>query len=797
MNNIMKALINNIMSKMNLMRTAHLLIGFLLLQGSLFAAQASTLSHPSLVINQHDVTQMRAALKQAGAFQQTFTAKKTAVDKVINQPLVVPFPVDGGGGYSHERHKKNYLQMYDAGVMYQLTQDIQYAHFVRDMLLQYAELYPRLPRHPKRKNSNEGKLFWQGLNEAMWLVYTIQAYDFIIDALDEQDQQMIETGIILPVANFLSIESPKTFDKIHNHGTWATAAVGMTGFVLNKPELVEMALLGLDKSGTGGFLRQLDELFSPDGYYNEGPYYQRFALLPFVTFAKAIEQNQPQQKIFSYRDGILLKAIYSTIELSYNGLFFPLNDAIKSKGIDTMELVIAVSIAYGLNGDNNLLDIAKQQNRILLTGDGLKLAQAIDAEAKTNSISQYPFSSMVFRDGKAGNEGALIVMRQQAPIEQKLTDQALVFKATAQGLGHGHFDKLNWQFYDDGEEIVSDYGAARFLNIEAKSGGGYLTENKTWAKQTIAHNTLIVDQASHFGGNTKVGNKHHPDILFYHHDAKATLASASINSAYEDVSFTRTMAMVTVETANASYPLVIDIMDVSSDNAHQYDLPVHYQGQFIDSNFTRHAYTRQLNPLGEHSGYQHLWLTATSQLPEAKSKLEASSNLAQITWLNDNGHFYTHSSINAGNTEVLFTQLGANDPNQNLRLEHSFIQRVQDSKQHQFVSVLEPHGEYNPSAEYTLNATSKLQSLTYDSQDDISVIGFSLQTTPSTTQQFVLAISHRQDLNLATRLQRNLENENVKNNQKQQSNQPITNRFSYANKPYSFSGRYQLLTITQ
>src|SRR3546814_1503639 len=74
-------------------------------------------------------------------------------------------------------------------------------------------------------------------------------------------------------------------------------------------DLVDKALLGLDKSGKAGFLRQLDLLFSPDGYYAEGPYYQRYALQPFVVFAAAIAANDPERKIFEYRDGIVLKAI--------------------------------------------------------------------------------------------------------------------------------------------------------------------------------------------------------------------------------------------------------------------------------------------------------------------------------------------------------------------------------------------------------------------------------------------------------------------------------------------------------
>ena len=157
----------------------------------------------------------------------------------------------------------------------------------------------------------------------------------------------------------------------------------MAGYVLDKPEWVEKALLDLNKSGKGGFLRQLDELFSPAGYYNEGPYYQRFALLPFITFARAIDNNEPQRNIFTHRDGILLKAIDTTIQLSYNGLFFPINDAIKSKGIDTIELVHGVTVAYSQTQDSGYLEIAEQQGQIVLTGDGLKVAQALDAQLQT------------------------------------------------------------------------------------------------------------------------------------------------------------------------------------------------------------------------------------------------------------------------------------------------------------------------------------------------------------------------------------------------------------------------------
>jgi hypothetical protein len=723
---------------------------------SAFSIQAKN-ANPRLVTTQLDIVEMRGAIQQDGLFKDKFEQQKRSVDNQMKQAITVPVPADGGGGYTHERHKKNYKLMYEAGMLFQLTQDKKYAELVRDMLLQYAGLYPTLDVHPKRRPgaNNPGKLFWQSLNEAVWLVYSIQAYDFILPTLTKQDVKKIEQGIFRPIVKFLSVDSPATFNKVHNHGTWLTSGVGMAGYVLNEPEWVEQALYDLDKSGKGGFLKQLDELFSPQGYYNEGPYYQRYALMPFITFAKAIESNEPERKIFEYRNGIVLKAITTTIQLSYNGLFFPINDAIKSKGIDTIELVNGVTIAYGLTGDSGLLEIANIQDQIILTGDGLKVAKALDA----NKATSYKFESVAYGDGADGTEGALVIMRQASSNKARETDtQAVLFKPAAQGLGHGHFDKLTWQFYDKGAEIVSDYGAARFLNVEAKYGGRYLPENNTYAKQTLSHNTVVVDERSHFNANVEVGNANHPEHLFFVNDKNVKLSSATIDSAYKNVELTRTLALINLPEQDQT--LVVDVFDVSSKKEHQFDLPLHYKGQFIDSNFGLNANDKTMSALGKKHGYQHLWLKAQAT-PDA--------GLARITWLHDNGRFYSQSSIQTGDSEILFTQIGANDPNFNLRNENAFIHRIKDSKKHSFVSVLEPHGEYNPSKEYTVSATSKVTNLDHIDNDNVTAVLISF----ATGKQWVLAYN------------------------KQKVTNSVKSEFELNGKDYTFTGQYTLLPISK
>ena len=351
----------------------------------------------------------------------------SVVDARLAAGVPVPVPADAGGGYTHEQHKQNGKTIYEAGLLYTYSGDAAYRDAVRDVLLDYASLYPGLGLHPEQKEQTPGRLFWQSLNESVWLVYAIQGYAEIRDDLTAEDRARIERDVFNHMADFLSTGQPQTFDRIHNHGTWAVAGVGMTGYVLGQPERVEQALFGLDRSGESGFLKQLDLLFSPDGYYAEGPYYQRYALMPFVLFAQAVERHEPEREIFAFRDQILLKAIRATVAQSYAGKFFPINDAIREKGLNTVELKYGLAIAYDLTKDADLLGAVMLQDGVVPTPEGAQLLRAIDE----GRAEPFAFSSDLLRDGSTGAEGGLAILRS-GPLAD---DAAVLMKATSQGLG--------------------------------------------------------------------------------------------------------------------------------------------------------------------------------------------------------------------------------------------------------------------------------------------------------------------------------------------------------------------------
>jgi hypothetical protein len=618
--------------------------------------------------------------------EETARAKRF-VAGMIAGGINVPLPVDVGGGPTHEQHKRNYRALALAGELYRITGEAVYRDYVRDMLLEYAELYPELGPHPARSNQQYGRLFWQNLNDAVWLVNAIQGYEPVRGALAEADRARIDT-LFRQMAEFMSVESSKTFNRIHNHATWSTAGVGMTGYVLGDRDLVERALLGSAKDGKTGFLRQIDLLLSPDGYYAEGPYYQRYALWPFVVFAEAIDRHDPGQRIFERRDGVLVKAVTTAIHLTYAGRFMSFNDAIRDKSLNTEELYQGVAIAYARTRDPALLGIAARQGRVAFSPAGEQVARDLAA----GKARPFPFGSLALRDGADGTMGAVVLIRRG----DAETGQALVVKNTSLGMGHGHFDKLSWQFYDNGAQIVTDYGAARFLNIPAKDGGKYLHENETWAKQTIAHNTLVVDEQSHFGANEDVGERHAPRQLHFADSPEFSVSIADIDSAYPGVTMTRMMASAMIEGLES--PVVVDLLRVKADRARQFDLPLHYNGHLIEVGPKLSQNLAERPVLGRDFGYQHIWVDATATPDPAR---------AFVTWQTGD-RFYTWRWVPQAGAQMILAESGANDPSFNLRREPMLIQRLQGVTEAVFAGVLESHGRYDGAAEQVVASTSQI-----------------------------------------------------------------------------------------
>ena len=707
-------------------------------------------THPNLILTKEGVAQIRQTLGTVPMFDEVLATTKAEVDAEIEIGIQVPIPKDMAGGYTHERHKKNWFILQKAGNLYQITEDKKYAEYIRESLLAYAKMFPSLPKHPTDRSYATGKIFWQCLNDANWLVYVSQAYDAVYDFMSKEERAFVEKDLFHPLANWISVDNPKFYNRVHNHSTWGNAAVGMIGLVMNDEALIQRALYGLKNDGLdknmvdndGGFIKvegqdkagffaQLDYSFSPDGHFTEGPYYLRYAMTPFLLFAKSLANNRPDLKIYEYRNGILEKSIYSLLyETDAQGRFFPINDSQKGMSWNSREVVAAVDIAYlDFGNDPMLLSIARKQGKVTLDVAGFKTA----ADIEKGLAVPFKHKSIAYSDGADGKHGGLGILRAENTNGGEI---CVVAKYAAHGMGHGHFDKLSYSLYDEEGEVIQDYGAARWVNIDQKGGGRYLKINQSFAKQTIAHNALVVNETSHYQGKVKAAEASHPDQYFF--DVKnpdIQAVSAKEDHAYEGVKMQRTFVLL--KDKSFRNPILIDVLKVNSEKENTYDLPVWFQGHLLATSFDYAKQMSSLTTLGSNHGYQHIWKEADGM---------SAGESTQVTWFTPqtsgsgekDGKIFTLTTSANANDQLILARAGANDPTYDLRPDPVFIQRRKGDNSI-FASVVESHGIYDPVSETPSSPFPKVKSVEILQDSEAYTV---VQITHQTGKTWTLAIAN-------------------------------------------------------
>ncbi|CAM3124914.1 heparinase II/III domain-containing protein [Vibrio rarus] len=687
------------------------------------------MSYQPLLLNFEEAAELRKELGQDSLLGKALTRDIKQTDAYMAE-VGIEVPGHGeGGGYEHNRHKQNYIHMDIAGRLFLITEDEKYRDYIVDMLTAYAKVYPGLESNVSKDTNPPGKIFHQTLNENMWMLYASCAYSCVFHTLSDEQKTLIENDLFKLMIDLFVVTYGHDFDIVHNHGLWAVAAVGICGYAINDQESVDKALYGLklDKV-SGGFLAQLDQLFSPDGYYMEGPYYHRFSLRPIYLFAESIERRQPELGIYQFNDSVIKTTSYAVFKTAFpDGSLPACNDSSKTISINDEGVVMATSVCFQrYEQSETLLAMANHQQNVWVHSAGLTLSNAVEA---ADEIKPFNWGSLYITDGPKGEKGGLGILRHRD--SQDDDTMALIWFGQHgsdhqyhAALDHGHYDGLHLSVFNRGIEVLHDYGYGRWVNVEPKFGGRYIPENKSYCKQTVAHNTVTVDQKTQNNFNTALAESKFGEKHFFNIDnANLQGMSGRISGYYEGVDMQRSILLADIE--EFEKPLVIDVYRIQSEQEHQYDLPVHYTGQIIRTDF-EYQTEATLKPVGESDGYQHLWNLGSGKV----------AGSALVSWLVNNSYYSLITSASA-DSEVIFARLGANDPDFNLRSEPAMIMR-QSGKDHVFASVLETHGYFNEEFEQSVNARGLVESVTVVENNEVGTV-VCIKTTSGNTYHFAIS----------------------------------------------------------
>ena len=74
--------------------------------------------HPKLIMTKAGVERIRENLGTVPLFDSTVGKVRMEVDAEIEQGIDTPIPMDYSGGYTHERHKRNYQVAQKSGALF-------------------------------------------------------------------------------------------------------------------------------------------------------------------------------------------------------------------------------------------------------------------------------------------------------------------------------------------------------------------------------------------------------------------------------------------------------------------------------------------------------------------------------------------------------------------------------------------------------------------------------------------------------------------------------------------------------
>ena len=354
-------------------------------------------------------------------------------------------------------------------LMWRIDQNEAFLRRTEEILLGYARRYPGYKPGPKQPYG-QGKATYQSLDESVWLIPLVQGYDLIRGHLTSEVRRQVEQDLFAAAADHILKQK---YYRIHNIECWHNAAIGAVGCCLNESDLIRIAL-----KDDFGFRHQLAEGVREDGLWWEGSLsYHFYALAALMTLAHVVVEVDDAL----WQSERLKEMFLAPVNLAYPDLRLPAtNDCwfFTSLRENVCHGVPPASgfyeIAYGLYGDP-IFAWVLSRNYTQHPRDSLETL-LYGKELPKDSVKRSPRGTNFKQSGFA-------VLKTQDPPDSQTY---LLLKYGPHGGSHGHPDKLSISFYASGHPVSPDLGTPGY-------GIGL---HQAWYRQTLSHNTAIVDGKS-------------------------------------------------------------------------------------------------------------------------------------------------------------------------------------------------------------------------------------------------------------------------------------------------------------
>ncbi|HEY0074664.1 MAG TPA: alginate lyase family protein [Abditibacteriaceae bacterium] len=539
--------------------------------------------HPRLLFTPAEITQLREKLNNTERGKATFGSFKNLVDGYLKQEVKFPTPEATAANNAGKEHSSLSYRAGGLGFAYALTGDEKYARAAREILVGYAGRYAAYPRHAGRNKSDSSKVTFQRLSEAMWLIPQIEGYDYIYNSgvLSEADKKLINDGLIRPAIEEIRRKTPaeEVTDRTRKNANWRVeqppnavkgdypnwlnfynTATLMAGIVTQDQNMIDLAIADLRGAIANGI--------GADGMWGEGAIgYQLFAMAVMVpAFEAAARQGVD---LWGAANGRFKQLFDSPLRYAYpDGTLPGINDSGRGKLGSWQTMVY--DLGYLRYGDPRYAFLLNETQRQLHFSEGIY--------QPTHVFEKLPEPPSVVYGSTLFESLGYAILRNE-------NTYALMDYGPHGGV-HGHYDKLNLILFASPPGAKGDE-----IGGEPKMHGYDQALHPQWTTQTIAHNTLAVDEKSQMANDGK--------LLVYEDTPQIKIMRAESAGSYPGVLLDRTV--ITLPDA------VIDLFHGRSALNHTWDRTFRYQGKLAQFPLAAAA----PKPLGKSDGYEHFQVVAT------------------------------------------------------------------------------------------------------------------------------------------------------------------------------------------
>ena len=586
--------------------------------------------HPRLFLNPAEIVRLKAWIAREPWLKKQIDRMVTRLEKTVENP---PLPNKNKSGA-----KKTAKLAHEYALVYVLRGDRRYAEAAAKILRGNVKHFPGYVI-----STMKGKATGDALAECDWAVDSAGAYDLIYQSgvLSEKDKQEIEqvfkaSGEVLRRCNH-------AFRS--NWRARAVAGIGVLGFCINDRSLIEESLHG-HHDATGrlrrdGFVQHVAWSILADGvFYERSMHYHLYVADAYALLAEAarhsdidlwnlkvlghpLDAGTDIERKFGKTGSKTMKAIFDSpfYEAFSDGSLVRLGNSYSDR-LERKRCYEAAYRAYrdpkyawvlnrpvqfyrpiaggGYMTKKELAGARREAKELASLGDARRVLNPTELIWMVPDLPAGEFDlSKDTRVGVTGRHenfctllpnGGITVLRESA--DKNAVGVQMTFGDW--GSAHTHPELLAIALAAKQKQMVTEvryhhYGHKSFLN---------------WDRQTIAHNTVTVDETSQYPQDgsddrwavERGGKQARCKPVFFHPGKNLKAFRATCDAAYRGVVLDRTVVLLG--------DVVIDFYRCRSDQEHQYDYALHIDG--TPSEHPRLSDSSLRGPVSKSLGYLHM-----------------------------------------------------------------------------------------------------------------------------------------------------------------------------------------------